>query len=251
MTKSKLLFSLLASIIAGLLVVVTVKAFTGPGSRTPGSGNPDYWAGVAGQVLTSNGVGVAPSFQAPASSGMTLPSGAVFMMITGSCPSGTTDVSATYSNKFIRINATAGSTGGADTHTHAAGSYTSPTTGSTAITEANLPSHTHAAGTLTGGAHLHTLSSYTFDDNTEYPSQTKATIKFTTISAPTQFEPSWVQGSASYYRADSGGAVAVTGSTGAIGSGTGHTHTGGAVTGTSASGDNIPAYVTAKMCQVN
>ena len=61
---------------------------------------------------------------------VTLPPGAVFFMVTGSCPDKTTDVSATYSNKFARINATAGSTGGADTD--------SITLGTT-----NVPSHTH------------------------------------------------------------------------------------------------------------
>lgn len=76
-------------------------------------------------------------------SGVVLPSGALFYMITGSCPAGTTDVTSTYSGKFVRFNATQGSTGGADTVT---------------ISEANLPSHTHAAGTLavdSESAHTH------------------------------------------------------------------------------------------------
>ncbi len=47
-----------------------------------------------------------------------LPSGAVFFMITGSCPSGTTDVTTTYSDMFVRINATQGTTSGVNTHTH-------------------------------------------------------------------------------------------------------------------------------------
>lgn len=55
--------------------------------------------------------------------GNTLPSGAVFFMITGSCPAWTTDVSATYSNLFVRVNATAGVQSGSDTHTHTAGTY--------------------------------------------------------------------------------------------------------------------------------
>jgi hypothetical protein len=52
-------------------------------------------------------------------------------------PDGWTDVSATYSDKFIRINATALSTGGADTHDHGAA------TGSHTLTEAEMPAHTH------------------------------------------------------------------------------------------------------------
>lgn len=50
---------------------------------------------------------------------------------------GWTNVSATYSDKFMRINATPLTTGGADTHTHSAGSYAGP-------------SHTHT-GTTDGG----------------------------------------------------------------------------------------------------
>lgn len=127
----------------------------------------------------------------PNAHSVTLPAGAAFFMITGSCPAGTTDVTSTYSNKFLRVNATGGSTGGADTHTHAAGSYAGP-------------SHTHPF--TTGGI-----------------------------------------------AAFSGGGL---NSSGALDSP--HYHTGttdaggtGAVTGTSASGDNVPAYVTGKLCQVD
>lgn len=60
------------------------------------------------------------------SPGNVLPAGAVFFMITGSCPTWTTDVSATYANMFLRVNATQGTTGGDTTHTHTAGSYTGP-----------------------------------------------------------------------------------------------------------------------------
>ena len=55
--------------------------------------------------------------------GNTLPAGAVFFMVTGSCPSWTTDVSSTYSNLFVRINATQGTLSGSDTHTHTVGSF--------------------------------------------------------------------------------------------------------------------------------
>src|SRR3990167_8027314 len=95
----------------------------------------------------------------PNASSVTLPTGAAFFMITGSCPAGTTDSTSTYSDKFMRINATGGSTGGADTHTHAAGSYVGP-------------SHSHGGatggvsfgggGSLTAGAldtaHTHSIS---------------------------------------------------------------------------------------------
>lgn len=111
-----------------------------------------------------------------------LPSGAVYFMAAGSCPTGTTDVSGTYSNLFIRINAVAGSTGGSDTHTHAAGSY--------------------AVSGTTGGVIQDAISTTT--DGVNIGDQHRAQ------TAP--FSAS--------------------------------------VTGTSASGSNVPAYVTMKACQV-
>ncbi len=110
--------------------------------------------------------------------GLGLPSGAVFFMISGSCPSGTTDVSATYSNKFVKINATQGTSSGT-VLTGATDSHTLDTT--------EIPSHTHSynnsnapanvadggssrnvgdssgttGSTGGGGGHTHTLSSAT------------------------------------------------------------------------------------------
>ncbi len=115
-------------------------------------------------------------------------SGDILLSSSTTTPPSFTDVSTTYANKFIRISATALSTGGADTHTHGAGSYAGP-------------SHTHTF--TTGG------------------------VSF-------------------------GGGGSLT--AGALD--TAHTHSGttdaggtGAVTGTSASGDNVPAYVTLKAYQ--
>jgi len=115
-------------------------------------------------------------------------SGDILLTTVSTARTGWTNVSSTYSNKFIRINATALSAGGADTHTHGAGSYAGP-------------SHTHSGttdgvtfgggGSLTAGA-LDTTHTHTF-------------------------------------------------TTGAGGT--------GAVTGTSASGDNVPAYMTLIMFQ--
>ena len=55
---------------------------------------------------------------------------------------GWTDVSATYSNKFMRINATPLTTGGADTHT----------TPSHTLTAAEMPAHTHVYSAPWGGS---------------------------------------------------------------------------------------------------
>lgn len=67
--------------------------------------------------------------------GVVLPSGAIFFMITGSCPLGTTDVSTTYANKFVKINATQG------TSTNA---VLTGTTDSHTLTVAEMPVHDHS-----------------------------------------------------------------------------------------------------------
>ena len=58
--------------------------------------------------------------------GTTLPSGAVYFLLTGSCPAGTTDVSSTYEGSFLQVSATQGTTGGDSTHTHTPGSLVGP-----------------------------------------------------------------------------------------------------------------------------
>ena len=115
---------------------VGIGTTAAPGAKLEVAGQIKITGGVPGvnKVLTSDAAGLA-SWQAPSSPGVTLPSGAVFMMITGSCPAGTTDASATYANKFLRINATQGTTGGSDT---------------LSIAEANLPSHTHPVTVYSG-----------------------------------------------------------------------------------------------------
>ena len=103
-------------------------------------------------------------------------------------PDGFTDISTTYSNKFIRINTTALSAGGADTHTHGVGSYT-------------VPAHDHDG--VTGGV------------------QASSTGSLFAGALDTQHAHS----------------IATEAAT--------------AITGTSASGDNVPAYVTLKAYQKN
>ena len=77
----------------------------------------------------------------PNASGVLLPTGAVFNMISGSCPPGTTDVSATYSNKYVKINATAG-TSSALALTGATASHT--------LTTAEIAAHTHTVTNSSG-----------------------------------------------------------------------------------------------------
>ena len=78
-------------------------------------------------------------------SGILMPTGAVFFMLTGSCPSGSTDVSATYSNKFLKINATAGTS---------AGVVLTGTTDSHTLDVTEIPAHSHhtTSGQAGGGA---------------------------------------------------------------------------------------------------
>lgn len=127
---------------------------------------------------------------------------------------GWSNVSATYSNRFMRINATPLTTGGADTHTHGAGSYTVPahdhgaTTGSYTLTVSDIPAHTHV-------------------------------VKFTssTGGSTTAMEKSLVTDAQENTKTSE-----------STGGGGGHSHTitqqaAATITGTSASGDNVPAYV--------
>src|SRR3990167_1595687 len=76
--------------------------------------------------------------------------------------SGWTNVSATYSDKFMRINATPLTTGGADTHTHTAGSYAGPSHTHTATTSNEVDNGTFGSPVYPGGTagdvHNHTLT---------------------------------------------------------------------------------------------
>lgn len=112
--------------------------------------------------------------------GILMPSGCVFFMASGSCPSGSTDVSSSYSNKFLKINATAGTSSGV---------IFTATTDSHTLDTSEIPSHTHtttfydtggsfstsgqilaqnatarvvtSSATGGGGGHTHTISSAT------------------------------------------------------------------------------------------
>jgi len=131
--------------------------------------------GNSGKSLVTNG-----TTHSWGQSGVVLPSGAVFYMITGSCPTGTTDVTATYSNKYVKINATQGTS---------SGTVLTGTSGSHTLITSEMPAHTHSFATRDntvaayqsyvsrissdspgtgatnstggGGGHTHTLSSAT------------------------------------------------------------------------------------------
>jgi len=124
-------------------------------------------------------------------------SGDLMLSSSAITPTGWSDVSATYNNKFLRISSgTALSTGGADTHTHTAGSL-------------SVASHTHSySGTtsaLTGSLHR-------VDDN----------------SGGSDFDWMSPNSHTHTYSGTSGG-------------------TAPAVSGSTASGNNVPAYIQTKM----
>ncbi len=139
-----------------------------------------YYMDDASQAiqLTSNG---ALKDSVSAKSGDFLSSGVT------TARSGWTNVTSTYTGKFMRIGGTPLTTGGADTHTHGAGSYAGP-------------------------SHSHTVPA----SSAVWGTGAKTDGKLTTAQ-------------------DGGNSANTDASTSSSGT--------GAVTGTSASGDNVPAYV--------
>lgn len=120
-----------------------------------------------------------------------------------------TEVSSSYSNAFIRINATPNLTiTGTDSHSHSPNTY-------------SASDHTHGVGSYTGPSHTHTGSC------------PKSTSSHRANSGGGQFAH---RDHTHSYTTGSGGAVALTGSSASGGSGT--------ITGTSGTTDHIPTYVT-------
>lgn len=68
-------------------------------------------AGTQGRVVfltTNNSLNfdTGSAWVAVGTSGVLVPSGGVFFMASGACPTGTTDISSAYSNKYVKINST-------------------------------------------------------------------------------------------------------------------------------------------------
>lgn len=172
------------------LYVEGISEFDGA-ANFDGAVDMDSTLNVAGTVTAQGDLSVNGT---TVGTGLLMPSGSVIFMASGACPTGTTDITSTYSDKFVRINSTQLSTGGADTHTHGAGSY--------AV-----------------GSHLHSITLAT--------------------------EP-LVEDAGSGFQAGGSGSPSlradVQGNTGS---------TAPSFSGTSASGNNVPAYFTLKACQVD
>ena len=89
-------------------------------------------------------------------------SGDIILSSNVSTPSGWSDVSSTYNNKFIRISSsTPLSTGGVDSHSHTAGSYIGPSHNHTTTIIDGGNEQASAGDGLLGnyGEHEHTISS--------------------------------------------------------------------------------------------
>lgn len=100
-------------------------------------------ASTLGYVLTSNGTGVAPSWQL---SGGGLTSGVRMLFQNSSAPTGwTKETNAAYNNVSMRLVTGSVSNGGADDFTTVFGA--SKTTASHTLTTAQIPSHNHPGGT--------------------------------------------------------------------------------------------------------
>jgi hypothetical protein len=101
--------------------------------------------GTSGQVLTSNGSGAAPSWQAV---GGGFAAGTAMLFVQTSAPTGWTK-STTHDNKALRVVSGAASSGGSVAFTTAFASQTpAGTVGSTTLTTAQIPSHSHTINTF-------------------------------------------------------------------------------------------------------
>jgi hypothetical protein len=133
------------------------------GSAVWSSNNP----GTAGNVLLSNGTGVAPSWAAPS-----VPSGSVILFYQAAAPTGWTQVT-TENNKALRVvSGTGAGTGGSVAFTTAfasqAVSGSVGTSGATTLSTSEIPSHTHPSpySVTTGGCFV----AYGFDTISVGPS---------------------------------------------------------------------------------
>lgn len=113
-------------------------------------------AGTAGQVLTSNGAGALPTFQAAAG----FPVGTVMLFAQTSAPTGWTKDTTNYNNSGLRVVTGTASTGGSVDFTTAFASQTptgsvsitsvTGTAGSTTLTTPQIPSHSHTVTVASG-----------------------------------------------------------------------------------------------------
>ncbi len=184
--------------------------------------------GAAGQVLTNDGTGTLSWSAVPTPEGLW--SGAV-VLSSSSCPAGWTRLSAA-DGRFIRAAATAGGTGGADTHTHTL-------TGSTASQGVTISGNTASSSVSISGStgttsinHGHSLTTSTAT------AASGGTSVITSVSVNAT-DPSHSHGA---------GTLAGGSHNHGVGSLAGASHTHGAGSLAAGSASNVPAYYTVVVC---
>jgi hypothetical protein len=115
--------------------------------------------GTAGQILTSNGAGALPTFQA---AGGGFASGTVMLFAQTAAPTGWTKNTTTGDNSALRVVTGTASTGGSQGFTTAFASQTptgsvtissvSGSAGATTLTTPQIPSHSHPINVFVGGS---------------------------------------------------------------------------------------------------
>lgn len=101
--------------------------------------------GTSGHVLTSNGAGALPTFQA-ASGGF--PSGTLMLFQQTSAPTGWTKQT-THNDKALRVVSGAASSGGTNTFS---AQFTMINSGATTLTTSQIPAHSHSVPSYSSGA---------------------------------------------------------------------------------------------------
>ena len=141
---------------------LTAYAVVCGGTTSTGAVQSIASVGTAGQVLTSNGAGALPTFQA--AGGSSFPAGTVMLFAQTSAPTGWTKNTTTGDNSALRVVTGTASTGGSVGFTTAFASQTptgsvaissvSGSAGATTLTTPQIPAHKH--NTKIGGNALNT-----------------------------------------------------------------------------------------------
>jgi hypothetical protein len=121
----------------------TAYALLCGGTTSTGAFQSIASVGTAGQILTSNGAGALPTFQA---AGGGFPSGTLMLFQQTAAPTGWTKQT-THDNKALRVVSGTASSGGSVNFTTAfASQAVNGTVGNTTLSTSQIPSHTHVIG---------------------------------------------------------------------------------------------------------
>ncbi len=224
--RSKIVFGLLAASLLGLTVVgaqTRFYYFNGIGYTFPSA------QGAAGTVLTNNGTGTLTWASPVSSEGLW--SGSVILS-TSACPSGYTRLTAA-DDRMLRAAATAGGTGGANTHTH---TMSGTSAGQAVTITGNTAGNTVA---VTGS----TASATANHSHTNTPTSTGCAAGATTALSSVAVDA----GNAAHTHG--AGTLAGASHTHGVGTLAGASHTHGAGSLTTSSGSSVPAYYQVIACR--